>query len=114
MSNIRTLLKYFYKPILPWNLGFTLTAIFFIGTYGARVTGFMFFWKLIGYVSTIFLQSYTAKNVYMYYRNAGYSIKRMYVYAFAIDMAIFIIMLILLFTASHLVAPHHHVHTKSR
>ena len=113
MPHIRTLLKYFYKPILPWNLGFTLTAIFFIGTYGARVTGFMFFWKFIGYTSTIFLQSYTAKNVYMYYRNAGYSIKRMYIYAFAIDMAIFIIMLIVLFTALHLFAPHH-VHTKSR
>jgi hypothetical protein len=113
MSKIRSLLKYFYKPILPWNLGFSLTAIFFIGFYGPRVTGFMLFWKFLGYVSTIFLQSYTAKNVYMYYRNAGYSIKRMYIYAFAVDMAIFIIMLILLFTALHLLSPHH-VYTKGR
>lgn len=113
MANIRTLTRYFYKPILAWNTGFSISAIFYILTYGPRVTGFMFFWKALGYASTIFLQSYSAKNVYMYYRNAGYSIKRMYTYALAVDMAIFILMLLILFTALHFFAPHY-VYTKGR
>lgn len=113
MSNIRTLTWYFYKPILAWNIGFSISAIFYILVYGPRVTGFMLFWKAIGYTSTIFLQSYSAKNVYMYYRNAGYSIKRMYTYALAVDMAIFILMLVILFTILHFFAPHY-VYTKGR
>jgi hypothetical protein len=113
MTNIRSLIKYFYLPILPWNLGFSISAICYIFAYGPRVTGFMLFWKAVGYASTIFLQTYTAKNVYMYYRNAGYSIKRMYTYVFALDMAIFILMLIILFTTLHFLYPHH-AYVKSR
>ena len=113
MSNIRTLIWYFYRPVSAWNIGFSVTAIFYIVTYGPRVTGFMFFWKAVGYASTIFLQSYSAKNVYMYYRNAGYSIKRMYTYMIAVDMAIFILMLLALFAALHFFAPHY-VYTKGR
>jgi len=113
MPDIRSLIRYFYLPILPWNIGFSISAIFYIVAYGPRVTGFMLFWKAAGYASTIFLQSYTAKNTYMFYRNAGYSIKRMYAYAFAVDMGIFILMLIILLTTLHFLPPYH-AHIKSR
>lgn len=93
MPDIRKLLWYFYKPILFWNSVFTLTCLGLVCYYGRKVAGFVLFFKLMGYVSTTFLQSYTAKNVYMFYRNAGYSVRRMYAYTYAIDLAIYFILL---------------------
>ncbi|TSD66948.1 hypothetical protein FFF34_005980 [Inquilinus sp. KBS0705] len=93
MGNLRTLIWYFYKPILLWNLAFTLICVGLIAFYGTKVNSFVFFFKLMGYASTTFLQSYTAKNVYMYYRNAGYSIRKMYAYTYLIDFCIYVILL---------------------
>ncbi|MEO7214330.1 hypothetical protein [Mucilaginibacter sp.] len=96
MSDIRKLVWYFYKPIFLWNLAFSFTCLWLVGTYGAKIAGLVLFFKLIGYASTTFLQSYTAKNVYMYYRNAGYSIRRMYAYTYGIDLAVYFAMLTIL------------------
>ncbi len=96
MTDIRKLIWYFYKPIVVWNSAFTLACLGFIGYYGTKVAGFVLFFKVMGYASTTFLQSYTAKNVFMFYRNAGYSIRRMYSYTYAIDLAIYFITLTLL------------------
>ncbi|RWY54094.1 hypothetical protein [Mucilaginibacter gilvus] len=93
MSDIRKLIWYFYKPIFLWNLAFSFACLWLIGINGVKVAGLVFFFKLIGYASTTYLQSYTAKNVYMYYRNAGYSIRRMYAYVYAVDIAIYSAML---------------------
>ena len=93
MSNIRTLIWYFYKPIFLWNIAFSIICVVLIAIYGIKVNGFVFFFKLMGYASTIFLQNYTAKNVYMFYRNAGRSIMRMYTYTYLIDFAIYVSML---------------------
>jgi hypothetical protein len=93
MSDIRKLVWYFYKPILLWNLAFSFVCLWFIYLYGEKIAGLILFFKLIGYAATTFLQSYTAKNVYMYYRNAGYSIRRMYAYTYGIDLALYFAML---------------------
>ena len=101
MSNIRTLIWYFYKPLLLWNLSFSVVYLGLISAYGHKVIQYGFFFKLLGYASTTFLQSYTARNVYMYYRNAGYSIRRMYFYAYALDMFIYLLMLSLYLLISY-------------
>ncbi|TFF33571.1 hypothetical protein [Mucilaginibacter psychrotolerans] len=93
MPHIRKLLWYFYKPILLWNSAFTLTCLGLVCYYGGKVAGFVLFFKLMGYASTTFLQSYTAKNVYMFYRNAGYSVRRMYAYTYAMDLTIYFFLL---------------------
>ena len=93
MSDIRKLVWYFYKPILLWNLAFSFVCLWFIYLYRVKIAGLILFFKLIGYAATTFLQSYTAKNVYMYYRNAGYSIRRMYAYTYGIDLALYFAML---------------------
>ncbi|OOQ59438.1 hypothetical protein [Mucilaginibacter pedocola] len=93
MADIRKLIWYFYKPIFIWNAAFTLVCLGFISFYGPKVAGLVFFFKLIGFASTTYLQSYTAKNVYMYYRNAGYSIRRMYAYVYGIDLALYFALL---------------------
>ncbi|MBK0379091.1 hypothetical protein [Mucilaginibacter segetis] len=95
MSYLRQLLWYFYKPLFIWNLAFSLGYLEIIHIYGQKVISYGFFFKLLGYASTTYLQSYTAKNTYMYYRNAGYSIKRMYIYVYTIDIGIYIILLTL-------------------
>lgn len=99
MADIRKLIWYFYKPILLWNLAFTLICLALVALYGTKVAGFVFFFKLIGYASTTSLQSYSAKNVYMYYRNAGYSIKRMYAYTYSLDLASYLLLLTIYLSA---------------
>jgi hypothetical protein len=93
MAHLRTLVWYFYKPLLLWNLAFSFIYLGLIYVYGPKIIGYGFFFKLLGYASATFLQSHTAKNVYMYYRNAGYSIKRMYAYTYVADLLIYILML---------------------
>jgi hypothetical protein len=101
MSNIRKLTWYFYKPLLFWNLAFSFVYLGLIVYYGTKIIGYGFYFKLLGYGSTVFLQNYTARNVYMYYRNAGYSIRRMYSYTFAIDFTIYLALLIIYLTVRH-------------
>jgi len=95
MANLRKLIWYFYKPLFIWNFAFSLICVGFISIYGTKVNSIVLFFKLMGYASAIFLQSYTAKNVYMFYRNAGYSIRRMYTYVYLIDFAIYLAVLTL-------------------
>jgi len=51
-----------------------------------------FFIKFIGYASSVGIQNYFSAKEFYYYRNAGYSIKRMYSYAFLIDLIIYAFM----------------------
>jgi hypothetical protein len=95
MANLRTLIWYFYKPIFLWNFLFSIICVVLIAVYGTKVNSIVFFFKLMGYASATFLQSYSAKNVYMYYRNAGYSIRRMYIYTYLLDFGIYIFMLLI-------------------
>ncbi|WP_165851979.1 hypothetical protein [Mucilaginibacter terrenus] len=81
-----------------WNIAFSITCLFLVSVYGVKVAGFVLFFKLLGYAATIFLQSYTAKNVYMYYRNAGISVRRMYFYVFSLDLLTYLFALAILIT----------------
>ena len=93
MANTRTLIWYFYRPVFLWNNAFSLTFAVLFMLHGYNTLPFGLFFKFLGYGSTVFLQSATAKNVYMYYRNAGHSIRRMYAYVFGIDFLIYIVLL---------------------
>lgn len=89
MINLRKLIWYFYRPIFIWNMAFTLMCIGLIAIYGLKVNSFVFLFKLMGYAAGTFLRSESAKQVYMYYRNAGYSVRRMYTYVYLIDFGIY-------------------------
>jgi hypothetical protein len=103
MANIRTLIWYFYRPAMIINVILTGVCLFDLFKIGIWFIGYTIFVKLIGYAATIGYKSYFANKTYMYYRNSGYSITRMYTYTFTFDIAIY------LFIAALLIPfiPHH-------
>lgn len=96
MANIRTLTWYFYKPIYIINLILTLICILDVYKIGLWFLGYSIFIKAVGYIATIAYKNYFANKTYMYFRNAGYSITRMYTYAFVFDFLAYITTIILL------------------
>jgi hypothetical protein len=80
-----SLLFQFYRTFLWWNLLITVVALYAIQIGGAGNTGNSIIIKLIGYLGAFSFQTYFYKYVYFYYRNAGQSVKKLYIYAFSLD-----------------------------
>lgn len=100
MSYTRTLVWHFYKPLMVFNLIFTLVCLKNLTTIGLWFFGFTVFIKLIGYAGTIAYKYYFSFKTNIYYNNAGYSLKKMYTYAFGFDMAIYLAMVALFYLIS--------------
>lgn len=93
MSNFRALLFQFYKMFLFWNLLITVVAIYAVQIGGPGNTASSIIIKMIGYFGAFAFQTYFYKYTYFYYRNAGQSVKRLYICAFAIDFLIYLAIL---------------------
>lgn len=81
----------FYKTLLWWNLLITAIAIYAIQIGGSGNTGNSIIIKLISYLGAYCFQTYFYKYIYFYYRNAGQSIKKLYIYAFSADFLLYLI-----------------------
>ena len=57
--------------------------------------------KVMGYTSALGYQYFTSVKTYFYFRNAGYSIRRMYIYTFLFDLLIYVLLIILYSIALH-------------
>jgi len=90
-----TLLFQFYRPLLLWNMTFTILGMIVIVNNGLASTGNTLPLKVMGYVTAIGYQYYMSNKTYFYFRNAGYSIRQLYVYIFLADMLFYIILIIL-------------------
>lgn len=97
MNNTRTLVWYFYKPVMVINLIFTTICVLDLLKIGMWFIVNALIIKLVGYGGTVFYKNYFSDRSFMFYRNAGYSITRMYTYVFICDMAAFILIVALLF-----------------
>lgn len=95
MQNFRTLLYQFYRPLFLWNFIFSCSGIVFLFFNGINFVLMSFFIKLVGYASSVGVQYYFSANQYYYYRNAGYTLRKLYSYAFLADMVIYLIMVYL-------------------
>lgn len=99
--NLRLLLI-FYKPLFILNITLSLFSVYFIsgnGWHAANiginnivVTTFL---KLMGYAASVGYQYTMRQNVYFYYRNAGVSIRKIYIQVLVIDFVIYSLMLVL-------------------
>jgi hypothetical protein len=95
MNRLQALISHFYKPLLAISLIFTgcaLSVILKLGgdTVAIRIALIL---KLSGYFVCVGYQYFMSPKVYFYYRNAGYSARRMYAYTFTIDFIIFLLLL---------------------
>lgn len=91
----------YYRLLLTYNVVFTLLVI--VMTFPVSISsaiGF-FFSKFIGHLSAASLQYFLAPKTLFYYRNAGFSAKRIMITAFVIETVCCILVLILINLASN-------------
>ena len=74
-----------------YNIAFTVLALLFAAI---NVQTFLLA-KIIGFTGAVSLHHFSAKENYFYFRNAGYSMRRIYINAFAIDLSICILLITL-------------------
>jgi hypothetical protein len=89
MHQFRLLLWQFYKPLLITNLIATLCALYAIFQDGLQVLFIAVVFKLIGYITGTGYQYLTAAQLYYFYRNIGYSMRKLYTISYIIDFACF-------------------------
>ena len=100
MKNSGAILLHFNRTLITWNLFVGLACIYYIDK-NEITTGNAYFFKAISYLVVVGFQhyNYSIKKTFFYFRNAGYSIRGLYVYSFLIDIALFSIMV----TSYHLI-----------
>ncbi|MBB5394657.1 hypothetical protein [Mucilaginibacter sp. AK015] len=102
MQRLTTLTIQYYRSLLLYNITFTFLCIVLVG-FGAGINLVsIFFSKIIGFLSATGLHYYSSANTYFYYRNAGITIRRLYFYAFLVDLAAFILIALLINLCSRL------------
>lgn len=99
-----TLARYFYRSIFLLNITMGLVNIYMISVLGFEYLATSFYFKLMGYGATVFVKYYmpaSGKNTYFYYRNAGVSMRKIYLLAFAFDLLLYILMVICFYLYTH-------------
>jgi hypothetical protein len=94
MQRFWVLCLQFYKPFWWYHLLFSAIGLSIIAHKGAIAFLTTVFFKIAGYASAAAYQYYFNENVYYYYRNAGYTVRKLYICTTATDFLVF-----LLFTA---------------
>ncbi|MGY3211224.1 hypothetical protein [Mucilaginibacter sp. HD30] len=96
MNRLLKLTFQYYRLLLTYNVVFTLLVIV-MAFPASIVSGIGFFFsKLIGYLSAASLQYFLAPKTLFFYRNAGFSAKRVMLSAFIIETVCCILLLILI------------------
>lgn len=104
MDRLITLIRQFYKPLLLFNIAFTVIGLVFIVQNGPGVFSNSLLIKVFGYLASALYQFYMSNKSYYYFRNAGYSIRRMYAYTFSIDFALYVALILIYVFLKHEVA----------
>jgi hypothetical protein len=97
MTKTLVLVWYFYRPLLPLNLIFSIIGIIDLYKVGASFIIYTFFIKIVGYAGCIFYKHFFANKTYLYFLNSGYSIKKMYSYTFSLDFTVYLVMVTLVY-----------------
>jgi hypothetical protein len=81
---------YFYRSLLLWHITISLVCIYCVHTILGSV-----FIKLLSYGLAVAYQHYnfSANRTFFYFRNAGFTIRRLYLYMFSIDILIYMAIL---------------------
>ncbi|MFD2146487.1 hypothetical protein [Mucilaginibacter antarcticus] len=94
MTKTLTLVWYFYRPLSILGLIFSLIGISQIHANGSEFIPVAILIKIVGYAGYIFYKHHFANRTYLYFLNAGHSIKSMYAYSIAFDFLLFLAMVI--------------------
>ncbi|PAW94129.1 hypothetical protein CKK33_11740 [Mucilaginibacter sp. MD40] len=102
MKRLVTLTLQFYCTLVVYNITFTLLCFLLVGGSTGNNIISLYFSKLIGFAGAVSLHYHSSAKTYFYYRNAGLSIRRLYGYAYLIDLAVFTVITLILSICRHL------------
>jgi hypothetical protein len=88
MANKRLIIWHFYKPLLSFNILFTLICFYGVVKNGSEFIALILPIKIMGYACILGYQYYFSNNTYFYFRNAGYRVRRLYIYVLSLDILI--------------------------
>ena len=89
MYKLKTILYQFNRPVFVFNMVLSLYLIYERNLVNYPLSLFI---KLCGYAFIIGYQYFTANQTYFYFRNAGYRIRRLYIYSIIADLIFFSIL----------------------
>ena len=94
MHRLITLTLQYYRSILLYNIAFTVLTIVLVFFAAGANTAALIYCKVIALAGAIGLHYFSSANTFFYYRNAGVSIRRLYIYALLLDVTAFLILVI--------------------
>ncbi|OCX51460.1 hypothetical protein BEL04_15650 [Mucilaginibacter sp. PPCGB 2223] len=97
MWNNRHLIRIFYKPIFIISILFSCGSVRLVQLAGWSFLLMALLLKISGYGLIMGYQYLMSQKTFYYYRNAGVSMRMMYLQTYTFDFAIYTIMLILLY-----------------
>ncbi|MDB5117344.1 MAG: hypothetical protein JWQ79_2836 [Mucilaginibacter sp.] len=87
----------YYRSLLLYNIAFSLIAVVFFFFAAMPINAHNFFVaKIIGVVCAMGLHNFSSKESYFYFRNAGYSMRKILVNALILDTLIYLALVTLL------------------
>jgi hypothetical protein len=89
MYKLKAILYQFNRPVFVFNL---VLSLYLIYEHNAVNYSQGVFIKFCSYSFVIGYQYFTASKTYFYFRNAGYTIRRLYIYSMIADIVIFSIL----------------------
>jgi len=92
MWSNRHLIAIFYRPLFIANLVFNGISLLFIHIFGWQLALNTLFIKGAGYTILIGYQYTLYNHTYFYYRNAGVTVRKMYLQVFSLDFLLFMLM----------------------
>jgi len=86
---------YFYKEYTVYNLIFTVLALKLYVGFGDKSYSYMFWLKILGYVSTAIAYYWYRKKYFFFFHNLNLRKRDLIISSFVIDIALFILVFIL-------------------
>ena len=103
MHKLKTILIQFNRAFMPVNLFVSLFLLYLLAQYPPSIIFISqaVFLKMGLYAFIFGYQWYMASKNWYYYRNAGFSIRHLFVYSSVVDLALFIIALLFIYLLKH-------------
>jgi len=102
MYKFKTILYQFNRPVFVFNMVLSLYLIYRRDMVDYPQSLFI---KFCGYAFIIGYQYFAANNSYFYFRNAGYSIRRLYGYSIIADLILYSVLSLIPYVVYELFHP---------
>jgi hypothetical protein len=102
MKRLSQLVFQYYQLLWFYNIAFSFIIGYLTSAMGfGKVTGSIY-GKIVGIVAAMGLYHFSSAKTYFYFRNAGLSIRSLFMYTFIFDLVLFTFLFTLILLCNHL------------